>query len=295
MKKAIYFLLTKSTGFYINLVSFVFPKKATQLAHGYFSEPRKGKLSKDKLPKTLQGAHSETIQHNKDVIQTYIWKGNETIILLIHGWESNSSRWKKMLPYLKKSGSTIIAIDGPAQGLSSGKEFTVIKYAEFMDVVVKKYNPNYIIGHSMGGQTSLYYQYKYQNPSLQKMVILGAPSDFNIILKNFTTLLSLNNTVTKGLKNKYTEYLNLNLDQFASKEFASKIDVKGFLAHDIEDTIVLFDEGKKIATSWKDAQFIATKGLGHKLHDDELYRKVYEFLFENLTPTLSKEEGAESK
>jgi esterase/lipase len=280
MKKTFYFLLTKSIGSYINLMSFIVPKKATQMAHGYFSEPRKGKFTIENLPKTLKEAQSETIFHNEDVIQTYIWKGNDTIILLIHGWESNSSRWKKMLPYLKKSGSTIIAIDGPAQGLSSGKEFTVPKYAEFIDIVSKKYQPNYIIGHSMGGQTSLYYQYKYQNPSLQKMVILGAPSDFTIILKNFTSLLSLNNTVTKALKNKYTEYLNQHLDQFSSKEFVSTIDVKGLLAHDIEDTVVLFDEGKKIAESWKDVLFIQTKGLGHKLHDDDLYKKVAQFLFE---------------
>ena len=273
-------MLTKSIGIYINLISFISPKKATQLAHAFFSEPRKGKFTIDTLPKTLKEAQSQIIQHKDDSIQTYIWKGNDTIILLIHGWESNSSRWKKMLPYLKKSGSTIIAIDGPAQGLSSGKEFTVPKYAEFIDIAAKKYKPHYIIGHSMGGKTSLYYQYKYQNPSIQKIVILGAPSDFTIILKNFTTLLSLNSTVTKALKNKYTKHLNLNLDQFASKEFASKINVKGLLAHDVEDTVVLFDEGEKIATSWKDAQFIATKGLGHKLHDDVLYRKVYSFLFE---------------
>lgn len=280
MKKSFYFLLTKSIGSYINLMSYVFPTKATQMAHGYFSEPRKGKFTIDKLPKTLKEAQSEIIKHNDDIIQTYIWKGNDTIILLIHGWESNSSRWKKMLPYLKKSGSTIIAIDGPAQGLSSGKEFTVPKYAEFIDIAAKKYKPNYIIGHSMGGQTSLYYQYKYQNPSVQKMVILGAPSDFTIILKNFTTLLSLNNTVIKALENKYTTFLNQNLDQFSSKEFVTKIEAKGLLAHDIGDTVVLIEEGEKIVESWKDVQFIATKGLGHKLHDDELYRKVSQFLFE---------------
>ncbi|MBP6588138.1 MAG: alpha/beta hydrolase [Flavobacterium sp.] len=280
MKKAFYFLLTKSIGFYINLMSFVFPEKAAQLAHGYFSEPRKGKLTKDKLPKTLQGAQLKTIQYNEDTIQTYIWKGNETVILLIHGWESNSSRWKKMLPYLKKSGSTIIAIDGPAQGLSSGKEFTVTKYAEFMDVVVKKYQPHHIIGHSLGGKASLYYQYKYQNPGIQKMVILGAPSDFNIIFNNFIKLLGLNNKVEKALEKKYTALLNHDLDLFSAREFASKIEVKGFLAHDIDDIVVLFKEGKKIAGTWKNVQFMETKGLGHKLHDEDLYQKVCAFLFE---------------
>lgn len=280
MKKTFYFLLTKSIGVYINLMSFVAPKKATQKAHGYFSEPRKGKFTVENLSKTLNEAESEIIRHNDDVIQTYIWRGNETVIFLIHGWESNSSRWKKMLPFLKKSGSTIIAIDGPAQGLSSGKEFTVPKYAEFIDIVASKYKPNYMIGHSMGGQTCLYYQYKYQNPAIHKIVILGAPSDFTIILENFISLLSLNRKVKNALINKYTHFLNLNLNQFASKEFVTKIDVQGLIAHDMEDTVVLFDEGEKIAESWKDAQFISTKGLGHKLHDDDLYRKVSTFLFE---------------
>ena len=261
-------------------MSYVFPSKATQIAHGYFSQPRKGKIDSNKLPKTLQEATLETIVDNENIVQIYIWKGNETVILLIHGWESNSSRWKKLLPHLIQSGSTIIAIDGPGQGLSSGKEFTVPKYAEFIDIVAKKYQPQIMIGHSMGGKTGLYYQYKYQNPSIQKMVILGAPSDFVIILKNFTTLLSLNNKVTQALKNKYAQILDKNLDKFASKEFVSTIETKGFLAHDIDDTIVLFTEGKKIAEAWKDVQFIETKGLGHKLHDEELYKKIYNFLFE---------------
>ena len=59
-----------------------------------------------------------------------------------------------------------------------------------------------------------------------------------------------------------------------------KLDVKGLLAHDIDDTVVLFEEGKKIASAWKDVQFIETSGLGHKLHDEDLYKKIAHFLFE---------------
>ncbi|MEC5166302.1 esterase/lipase [Flavobacterium sp. PL11] len=280
MKKTLYFLLTKSIGSYINILIYLFPKKAIKIAHCYFSEPRKGKIESNKLPETLQKANLEIITDNDNIIQTYIWKGSETIILLIHGWESNSSRWKRMLPYLIESGSTIIAIDGPGQGLSSGKEFTVPDYAAFINIVAKKYKPHYLIGHSMGGKTSLYYHYKYQNPTLKKIVILGAPSDFTVILKNFIVLLSLNTKVTKALENKYTKILDTNLAQFASKEFVSNMETKGFLAHDIDDTIVLFKEGEKIAAQWKDVQFEITKGLGHKLHDDALYRKVSTFLFE---------------
>jgi esterase/lipase len=280
MKESIYFLLTKSLGLYINLLSFVSPKKATLLAHSYFSEPRKGKLTQNNLPKMLLEAQSELIEHDGDFIQTYTWQGNETTILLIHGWESNSSRWENLLPYLKKSGSTIIAIDGPGQGLSSGKEYTFLKFAEFIDIVAQKHKVQHIIGHSFGGKSTLYYQYKYQNPDIQKMVILGAPSDFRILLNNFITMLSLNSKITNALEEQYTAFLQENIDKFTSQLFASKITAKGLIAHDIDDKTVLFEEGKKIASSWKNVQFIETSGLGHSLHSDDLYNKVSLFLFE---------------
>ena len=280
MKKLTFFIFTKSIGLYINFLSFVFPKKASQLAYAFFSEPREGKLSKTNLPEILQEAQSETFHLDEHSFQTYIWKGNDTIILLVHGWESNASRWENILPYLKKSGSTIIAIDGPAHGLSSGKEFSIPKYAEFIHIAVQKFKPQYLIGHSMGGKTCLYYQSVYQNDLLKKMVILGAPSDFKIILHNYITLLSLNSKISKALEDHYLNNFNLSLEQFSSKSFASKLNIKGLIAHDIDDTVVLFEEGKKIAGAWKNAIFIETKGLGHSMHDDELYEKVSDFLFE---------------
>ncbi|WP_369753231.1 alpha/beta fold hydrolase [Flavobacterium sp. WC2409] len=281
MKKTLYFLFTKSIGLYINFLSFVSPDKATQLAYSLFSEPREGRLTKSKLPKILRETESRTFKHNDEYFQTYTWKGNDTVILLVHGWESNASRWKKMLPYLKESGSTIIAIDGPAHGLSSGKEFNIPQYATFIDIVVKEFKPQYLIGHSLGGKTCLYYQSKYQNDSIEKMVILGAPSDFKIILNNYIKMLSLNSTISKGLETHYLDHFKLQLEHFSGKIFASKIKTKGLIAHDTEDTVVLFEEGKKIASTWKDSIFIETNGLGHSLHDDQLYKKVSEFLFES--------------
>ncbi|WP_367773811.1 alpha/beta hydrolase [Flavobacterium sp. WC2421] len=281
MKKTLYFLFTKSIGLYINFLSFVSPDKATQLAYSLFSEPREGRLTKSKLPKILRETESRTFKHNDEYFQTYTWKGNDTIILLVHGWESNASRWKKMLPYLKESGSTIIAIDGPAHGLSSGKEFNIPQYATFIDIVVQEFKPQYLIGHSLGGKTCLYYQSKYQNDSIEKMVILGAPSDFKIILNNYIKMLSLNSTISKGLETHYLDHFKLQLEHFSGKIFASKIKTKGLIAHDTEDTVVLFEEGKKIASTWKDSIFIETNGLGHSLHGDELYKKVSEFLFES--------------
>lgn len=281
MQKLKYFLLTKSIGLYINFLSYAHPKKATLLAYKLFSNPRDGRLSKENLPEILKETRHETLEFEGQQFQSYTWQGNNNIILLIHGWESNASRWEKILPYLQRSGSTIVAIDGPAHGLSSGMEFNIPTYAAFIDVAAKKFQPNVIIGHSIGGAASVYYQFKYQNPDLQKMVLLGAPSDLRILISNYVALLSLNSKMETLLDDHFLQKFQFRLDDFSGKIFGEKLNLNGIIAHDLDDTIVAFGESQKIASSWKNATFIETKGLGHSMHDDVLYNQVMQFLFEN--------------
>lgn len=280
LKKGIRFITLKSVGQYINFLSYIRPQKAVELSYALFSQPRDGRLLKEKLPKILRNTETETFHHNEHHFQTYIWKGNETKILLVHGWESNSSRWKKTLPHLQKSGSTIIALDAPAHGQSSGKEFNVPLYAEFINKVVEKYQPDIIIGHSIGGAACVYHQYLFPNTSINKMVILGAPSDLKTLIDNYVSMLSLNNRMFTLLENRFLTHFNFKLEDFSGQKFASQFNIPGLIAHDITDKIVAFEEGKKIARNWKNSQFIETNGLDHGMHDDELYDKVIEFLFD---------------
>jgi pimeloyl-ACP methyl ester carboxylesterase len=281
MKNLYYFILTKSIGLYINLLSFVFPKKAAQLAYAFFSEPRAGRLTEDKLPTVLLETQKDSFQYENHTIQTYTWKGDHKVIVLVHGWESNASRWENLIPFLRKSGSTIVAIDAPAHGLSSGKEFNIPTYASYINVIAEKFKPQYLIGHSLGGKTCLYYQSIYKNPSIEKMVILGAPSDFKVILNNYITLLSLNSKIAKALEEHYLVHFKLKINQFSGELFAATLSIPGLIIHDKEDTVVLFKEGEKIARTWEKSRLIETKGLGHSLHNDEVYHSVSKFLFEN--------------
>lgn len=281
MKKVKLFILTKSIGFYINFLSFFNPEKATGLAYKLFSHPREGRLNEEALPTILKDAETSFINYNEDRFQSYTWKGNGHTILLIHGWESNASRWEKFLPYLKVTGSTIIAIDGPAHGMSSGKEFNVPRYAEFINVAVERFKPNTLIGHSIGGAACVYFQYKYQNPLLEKMVILGAPSDLKTLITNYINMLSLNSRISVSLEDHFLKTFNFRPDDFSGKIFGKKLELKGIIAHDIDDTVVAFEEGRKIADSWKQAEFIETKGLGHSMHDDTLYKRVTAFIIES--------------
>lgn len=279
MQKVLTFIISKLLGLYINTLGFIAPKKATALAYKYFSEPRNGRLIKEELPDILKEAKAQMITHGEFVFQMYTWQGNHNTVLLVHGWESNAARWENFIAHLKRSGSTIIALDAPAHGLSSGTEFTIPRYAEFVDILVRKYRPKSLVGHSIGGATILYYQSHYPNDIIEKMVVLGAPCDFNTVLNNYAGILSLNSNVFLMLKKHFLDNFRINTDDFCGDLFASKIKVKGFLAHDKDDTVVAFKEGKKIADAWPEAEFITTEGLGHSMHDEGLYKRIYNFLF----------------
>jgi len=278
MKKLKYFLFTKSIGLGLNFKVYFQPKKAASIAYRLFSEPRRGQLTENNLPQMLQNVPSQNFEAGEHFLKTYIWEGNSNVILLVHGWESNTSRWGKLLPYLQQTGSTIVALDAPGHGLSGGKEFNVIKYAACIDVVVKQYKPNVLIGHSIGGAACIYHHTHFQNETLQKMVILGAPSEFQHILQNYVKLLGLNKRMKKELETHFSQKFNMEINTFSSSTFAKEIQIPGLIVHDVDDDIVAFSEGQKIADSWKNADFIQTKGLGHSLHSDKVYLKMVQFL-----------------
>jgi predicted alpha/beta hydrolase family esterase len=277
MKKIIQNILVKSIGGSINLLSFVAPKQSLTLAYKLFSEPRKGKINKNKIPRTLEKCILQTHTLHGHDFCTYHWEGNSEVILLAHGWESNASRWKKTLPYLKKTGKTIIAMDAPAHGFNTNKEFNVPLYSEFIDLVVKKYNPTIAIGHSIGGNALAYYQKNYSQ-NFEKLILLGSPSDFKIIMHNYFKMLGYNNKVQMQFQNYVWDRFNIKTDDFNASEFLKDCTIKGLVAHDQNDYMVLVEEGKKIANSWKTSELIITNGLGHSMHDASLYEKIVDFI-----------------
>jgi hypothetical protein len=90
-------------------------------------------------------------------------------------------------------------------------------------------------------------------------------------------MLSLNSIISGGLEAHYLKHFNLKLENFSGKLFAADIQTKGFIAHDTEDTIVLFEEGKNCKYLEK-CCVQQTSGLGHSMHSDELYNKIVLFI-----------------
>lgn len=272
--------IAKLIGIYINSISYVFPNKAQQLTYSFFSKPKSGKLKANKLPKFLQFAEKEIHKFENHSIQTYVWKGNTKSVLLVHGWESNASRWEHFFEFLKQTNYTIIAIDAPAHGLSSSNEFNIPLYTEFINEMKKKYNFNYLIGHSMGGIACAYFQKKYKPKQLQKLILLGTPCDFDILLQNFWKTFGLNNKILKYFENYIFLKFQIKTAEFNCSNFLKNENLSGIIAHDMHDNIIQYSEAEKIAAVWPNSKLITTKNLGHSMHNHKLYQELTQFIIQ---------------
>ncbi|ULC60284.1 alpha/beta hydrolase [Flaviramulus sp. BrNp1-15] len=269
--------LLKSIGFSFNLVSFISPKLAAKLAILLFSKPQKGKL-KGIDSDFLKSANKEVVKYNDIAIMSYHWKGKKDTILLAHGWESNSYRWKALIEILIKLDYNIVTLDAPAHGNTTGKLFNAILYSECISIVAKKINANIIIGHSVGGMATVFFQHKYQLQSVKKIVLLGAPSNFTGVFNRYSKMMGYNKKIVTAMNQKVLKEFNHLPEYFSSANFSKDIKANVLIIHDKNDKIIPYNDALDFENHHTNSKLITTKGYGHGLKSDVVYNHILDFL-----------------
>ena len=267
----------KSIGNALNATSLVSSKFASNKALKLFASPRKGRYSQDQRH-IIQSAFFDEIKYDSLNIATYRWVGNNKTILLAHGWESNASRWDYILKELKAQDYNIIALDAPAHGRSGSKQFNAVLYSEFINVIAEKFQPEVIIGHSVGGMASVFCMHNHKLPSVKKLVLLGAPAHFTGVFARYKTMMGYNNKISNGLDNIVLERFGKPVDYFSAATFSESIEVKGLIIHDTKDRIIPYEDAQLFAKRFKNSELISTTGFGHSLKDESLTPKIIEFI-----------------
>lgn len=271
-------VVSKTLGFFLNLLYFINAQKSTSLAYALFSTPQSGKLTADTLPEFLQLAQFKRLRFKEHRIQTYRWSGTGSTILLVHGWQSNSSRWQQLIEYLQTFNYNIITLDAPGQGLSNGKEFSPPIYSAFIDTALKEFRPKILISHSLGSFSTLYQLANSTYPELEKNIILGCPNTFKNIVNNFQNLLSFSDRNYQALVKLMEQMINMPLEDYNSDRFIQKISLPTLIIHDRHDETIPFSEAISILNASEKTTIIATDNLGHSLQNDKVYQSIAHFI-----------------
>ncbi|WP_299229616.1 alpha/beta hydrolase [uncultured Psychroserpens sp.] len=270
-------LIIKLIGCIINCIGVLSSRTAGKLAIKLFSTPRKIKF-KELEKDFLETAFMEDITSKELTIMTYRWLGAKKTILLAHGWESNSYRWRALIEQLISQNYNVIAIDAPAHGNSSGKLFNAILYAESINHVVEKFNVNIIIGHSVGGMAAVFTQHKYQPSSVEKLVLLGAPSNFVGVLERYVNMMGYKKHIVNSINKIIVERFDKKPDYFNAAKFSETFKIDGLIIHDKYDKIIPYTDAEDFDKYYKNSRLIITKGFGHGLRSEVVNNYVIDFI-----------------
>ena len=269
--------LPKIIGVILNSIGIFNSQLASRLAIQVFSKPRKGKVTTN-ANLFLDTAKKSTLYYNDFNIQIYQWKGPKETILLVHGWESNSSRWRNEIKKLIKEGYDIIALDAPAHGGSGSNFFNAILYSEFINVVSQKFKPTVFIGHSVGAMSIIFFLHKKTYSDSNKIVLLGAPSTFTGIIERYKKMMGYSKKVGNGIDRYIKLTFGSPASYYSTANFIKNIDSHGLIFHDKRDPIIPYKDAIEIDLQFKNARLIPTKGLGHALKDNYISDEIIKFL-----------------
>ncbi|MFT5847937.1 MAG: pimeloyl-ACP methyl ester carboxylesterase [Psychroserpens sp.] len=270
-------LVVKTIGGFINTISLFSSKRASKMALQLFSKPRRIKL-KETENDFLMTAFIEDVNYEHLNIMTYRWLGKKETILLAHGWESNSFRWKPLIEQLKKLDYNIVALDAPAHGRTSGKLFNAILYSECINVVAQKFNANIIIGHSVGGMATAFCKNKYDLPSVNKLILLGAPSNFVGVFSRYVDMMGYNQRVSQAMNELVRDRFNEEPEHFNAARFLENMTAEGLLIHDKNDRIIPYSDAEDFKNYYKNATLISTEGFGHGLRHEDVNNHIIDFV-----------------
>lgn len=244
-----------------------------------FCTPREGRITPVYKEYLDTAEIIETIKTEVGETVVYTWnaKGTETI-LLIHGWESNAARWNEITPYLIAENIRVVAIDAPGHGLASQKLFNMVDYADFIDCAVSKYKPKYILGHSLGGETLAFYLANYKYKNIEKAILMAAPSELSDMIGSFGKALGLSTRSMRNIHQYFCTTFKYDVSFFSTREFCKRINMPMLLLHDKEDETVAVEDSISYHKILKDSRLVLTKGYGHSLQGEEIFKSIVEFL-----------------
>ena len=265
--------LPKIVGMSLNTMGLLAPKKAAEIALDIFCTPRQGKIESYQK-KFLKKFDSKVLDYNGIPIMTYDNRKKGKKILLCHGWESNSFRWRKLYRALQETDLNIIMMDAPAHGGTGGDKFQALLYAQMIDVVSRHYKPETIIGHSVGGYSTIYYTAQHRPDFVKDLIILASPDRLMDITSRYFNIIGLNKRVGKRYYKLIKKRFGEDITHYNASDFARNIEVEGLIIHDTEDTVNLFYEAEAIHSKWSKSKLVSTKGLGHSLQDESVYEMI---------------------
>lgn len=218
----------------------------------------------------------------KSGIAAFEW-GNEKdpLVMLIHGWNGRGTQIASFALPLVEKGFRVVALDGPAHGISPGKMTNPSHFAQFIEESQKELSESgahAVIAHSFGGGCSVLAASR--TLKVKKLVLIASPAFYDRVVHFYARSQKLSPKAEEKFVAIVTKAAGIHPVELNIGAIGSKLNIPSMIVHDVDDNAVNFMSAKALNEAWPGSLLLKTEGLGHRriLKDPKVVSAVVDFI-----------------
>ncbi|MGI9543333.1 MAG: alpha/beta hydrolase, partial [Cyclobacteriaceae bacterium] len=246
----------------------IFPDLSARLVLHLFTTPKRPGKTRP-LPELFHTASTFDLPFQKGKLRVYAWGIFGPRVLLVHGWESNATSFRHLIPQLLSKGYRVVAFDGPAHGKSSGRQTTFPQFSQAVETVLDYFaysgGVSHLIGHSFGAYTSSFMltEAKGQFP-LKKVIAISMPTKVSMATDNLFRFLHVPSKVQRLFHQKLEALAGRKMEEYHMNERFELINAKEVLVvHDVQDQVIPLPKRFNEPVQSEKVKCLITDGFGH--------------------------------
>ncbi|HXV31925.1 MAG TPA: alpha/beta fold hydrolase [Sinorhizobium sp.] len=214
--------------------------------------------------------------------------GDGPRVLLAHGWGSRSDYLGTMIDGLLAAGAEVVALDWPGHGASPGRSLTMVQAVRAVDAAWRHFDGFDVgIGHSFGGASlacaagGVVCDVPPRVP--EKLVLIGAPSEMNWVVKGFGRMLGLAPAAQAAFEGMIERLSGRRIEGFDGANILGVQRIPTLVIHAEDDKEVPADHARRYGAAGPNVELHWANGYGHRriVSAQPVIEKVTAFLGED--------------
>ncbi|MCR9135057.1 MAG: alpha/beta fold hydrolase [Alphaproteobacteria bacterium] len=198
----------------------------------------------------------------------HVAEANETV-LVVHGWGSRSEHMLPLVEALRSSGHTVVALDLPGHGASTGRMLHMGLAVEAVDAAWRQFGPfSTMIGHSFGGAVAVNAAYgsvcgvRKHPPA--RLVTISAPNSLPDFFSWFADWIGLSAASKEVLFGEIQRVTGRPLQEFVTARQIAALNIPTLVVHAHDDKEVVVDNAYSLVGAGAHVEVFWADGYGHR-------------------------------
>ncbi|MCY0095512.1 alpha/beta fold hydrolase [Hoeflea ulvae] len=274
-------LVEKVTRAVLRQVAAQSPEKAGELAFWLFCRTPPAKPQSDKERRAIASAGPRMAQAELvrlvipgSVVATHVFRpaaGQEDgrRVLLVHGYRSRSDHMVALAEALVAQGRTVVCLDLPGHGASTGRKLHLGKAVEAIDAAWRQHGPfEAFVGHSFGGPSVMaaaagaILHVPQRTP--ERIVTIAAPSNMADVFEWAGSYMGLGAAAQSAFERQVLRATGRPLSEFRVDRMLNDLRIPTLVIHAEDDKEVRFANAEAIAATGPHVRLMKANGFGHR-------------------------------